>query len=376
MTPLLYTLGFIAYFLAFILVGRIIYEQLHVVIKKDFRIIYWIIISVLCIVLPACSMISYFTRIGGVIEVLGNIGFDILVFLLYLVIFGLFLKIILLILMKLIKKEFIQRKLNQFIILIISSFLSFSIIGYGIFALYNPIITKINAGKGDNSLKIICLSDIHYASFGSFIDISKMVQRINSQQADLVLFVGDVIDSDIDKIDQNDFITNVNKIESTYGVYAVTGNHELKYNTLDEIKNFYLKTNINLLLDEEIVIDEKIKLIGRIDESYLERKDLNEIKNDEIDLPLLVMDHQPQSYKESMQEGATFQISGHTHRGQLFPFQIPVSIFYRLMYKTWYIDGIYKKGDFTSYITRGYGAWGFQMRTNGRAEIVSVNFKY
>ena len=105
MTPLLYVLGFIAYFLAFILMGRIIYDQIHVVLKKDFRIIYWIITSVICIVFPLCSMISYFTRIGGFIEILGNIGFNILIFLLYLVIIGLLLKIILLILMKFIKKE-------------------------------------------------------------------------------------------------------------------------------------------------------------------------------------------------------------------------------------------------------------------------------
>ena len=375
MTTLLYILGFIAYFLAYVLVGRIIYNQLHIVIKKDFRIVYWIIITIIGIIFPLCSMISYFTRVGGIIEILGNIGFSILAFLLYLVLFGLILKIILLIMMKFIKKDIVQRKINQFIIFIVACVLSLSLTGYGFLALKMPSVTKINAGKGDNSLKIVCLSDIHYASFGSTLNISKMVKRINNLEPDIVLFIGDVIDSDIDKINKNDFITNVNNIKSTYGVFAITGNHELKYNTLEEIKNFYLKTNVRLLLDEEVVIDEKIKIIGRIDYSYPSRKELKEIVSS-IDLPYLVMDHQPQSYRESFKEGASFQISGHTHKGQLFPFQIPVSIFYRLMYKTWYIDGIYKKGDFTSYITRGYGAWGFQMRTNGRSEIVSVNFKY
>ena len=375
MTTLLYILGFIAYFLAYVLVGRIIYNQLYVVIKKDFRIVYWIIITLIGIIFPLCSMISYFTRVGGIIEILGNIGFSILAFLLYLVLFGLILKIILLIMMKFIKKDIVQRKINQFIIFIVACVLSLSLTGYGFLALKMPSVTKINAGKGDNSLKIVCLSDIHYASFGSTLNLTKMVKRINNLEPDIVLFIGDVIDSDIDKINKNDFITNVNNIKSTYGVFAITGNHELKYNTLEEIKDFYLKTNVRLLLDEEVVIDEKIKIIGRIDYSYPSRKELKEIVSS-IDLPYLVMDHQPQSYRESLKEGASFQISGHTHKGQLFPFQIPVSIFYRLMYKTWYIDGIYKKGDFTSYITRGYGAWGFQMRTNGRSEIVSVNFKY
>ncbi|MDY3890669.1 MAG: hypothetical protein SOZ70_06260, partial [Bacilli bacterium] len=109
MTTLLYILGFIAYFLAYVLVGRIIYNQLYVVIKKDFRIVYWIIITLIGIIFPLCSMISYFTRVGGIIEILGNIGFSILAFLLYLVLFGLILKIILLIMMKFIKKDIVQR---------------------------------------------------------------------------------------------------------------------------------------------------------------------------------------------------------------------------------------------------------------------------
>ena len=263
MTTLLYILGFIAYFLAYVLVGRIIYNQLYVVIKKDFRIVYWIIITLIGIIFPLCSMISYFTRVGGIIEILGNIGFNILAFLLYLVLFGLILKIILLIMMKFIKKDIVQRKINQFIIFIVACVLSLSLTGYGFLALKMPSVTKINAGKGNNSFKIVCLSDIHYASFGSTLNLTKMVKRINNLEPDIVLFIGDVIDSDIDKINKNDFITNVNNIKSTYGVFAITGNHELKYNTLEEIKDFYLKTNVRLLLDEEVVIDEKIKIIGK-----------------------------------------------------------------------------------------------------------------
>ena len=87
--------------------GRIIYNQLHIVIKKDFRIVYWIIITIIGIIFPLCSMISYFTRVGGIIEILGNKEFSILAFLLYLVLFGLILKIILLIMMKFIKKDIV-----------------------------------------------------------------------------------------------------------------------------------------------------------------------------------------------------------------------------------------------------------------------------
>ena len=369
MTPLLYVLGFIAYFLAFILMGRIIYDQIHVVLKKDFRIIYWIITSVICIVFPLCSMISYFTRIGGFIEILGNIGFNILIFLLYLVIIGLLLKIILLILMKFIKKEIVQRKINQFIILLIASFLSLTIIGYGVISLHNPVVTKINASKGDNSLNIICLSDIHYASFGSTLNLSKMVKRINSQQPDLVFLIGDVIDNDISKIDQEKFISSMNNIESKYGVYAVTGNHELKYNTLDEIKEFYSRTNIKLLLDEEVIINEKVALIGRIDESYLERKDLKEIKNDALNLPLIVMDHQPQSYKESLLEGASFHISGHTHRGQLFPANIITNAMYEVDY------GYYLNDKTHVIVSSGVGTWSMPMRIGSHCEIVNIKIK-
>ena len=80
-------------------------------------------------------------------------------------------------------------------------------------------------------------------------------------------------------------------------MYAVTGNHEFMQNSLQEIQEFYKGTNIHLLLDEEVIINDQLRVVGRIDYRG-GRKELETIISD-TNLPLIVLDHQPQFYKEA-----------------------------------------------------------------------------
>ena len=150
---------------------------------------------------------------------------------------------------------------------------------------------------------------------------------------------------------------------------------ELNYNSLDQIKKLYNKTNVRLLLDESVVINNEILVIGRIDKSYNNRLSLGQITNNNS-YPMIVLDHQPSLYKESFNIGAMLQLSGHTHNGQLFPMDIIVKLHGLLISDVPIGSGLYTKNNFSLLITKGYGVWGFPLRTTGRSEIIISDFYF
>ena len=79
-------------------------------------------------------------------------------------------------------------------------------------------------------------------------------------------------------------------------------------------------------------------------------------------LPIVVLDHQPVRLEEAQDAGVALQLSGHTHKGQIFPANLLVSAIYEKYY------GPYRKGETYYYITSGAGTWGPPVRTTGRPE--------
>jgi predicted MPP superfamily phosphohydrolase len=180
----------------------------------------------------------------------------------------------------------------------------------------------------------------------------------------------------------------MNEIHSTYGIYNISGNHEFEKNSLYDVSDFMkevevLSSNFHYLDNKAVNIDDKIVVVGRRDFIYNGKKNSrvsietilmrNNLENTK--LPIIVLDHQPQDYRNSIKAGATLQLSGHTHNGQIFPGNIILNIFERIQYNC-YSYGEYKENDFSMFITRGYGAWGFPLRTTGRSEILNINFLY
>ena len=125
-------------------------------------------------------------------------------------------------------------------------------------------------------------------------------------------------------------------------------------------------------------MDGTVTLVGRTDRtaarySGIERLDIAEIVSSSlpdgvsITRPVIVMDHQPIDLDESMEYGADLQLSGHTHRGQIFPFNFITASIYEKIY------GLFEKGSTSYYISSGAGVWGPPVRTVGRPEIVIIN---
>lgn len=225
-----------------------------------------------------------------------------------------------------------------------------------------------------SDFKIVMISDLHLGAVNSENRIEKMVQDINNLEPDLVCIAGDIFDNDYNAIHKPEEATALLKsITTTYGVYASLGNHD-GGETLNEMMNFLERSNIKLLNDQHVIIDESLVLVGRLDPSpiggfgNMSRKDLTEIlAQSDMKLPVVIIDHNPENIDEYGSE-VDLILSGHTHRGQIFP----GSLFTRAIFAVDY--GHYQKDSNSPHVvvTSGVGTWGMPMRVGTNCEIVNI----
>lgn len=235
---------------------------------------------------------------------------------------------------------------------------------------------SINKKAGKlNELNIAALSDIHLGTIIGRSHLSKIVEKVNETNPDIILIPGDIIDEDIGPVIKNNVGEILTGLKAKYGVYAVTGNHEY-IGGVSAAKKYLAEHNINLLNDEHILIDSSFYLIGREDLSIAQftsqrRKPLSEIvENVDKTFPLILLDHQPFKLEQAVDNGIDLQLSGHTHHGQLYPFNYITNMVYEL---SW---GYKKKGNTHIYVSCGAGGWGPPIRTNSRPEIVNIKLHF
>jgi uncharacterized protein len=228
---------------------------------------------------------------------------------------------------------------------------------------------------GEKTLKIAMASDIHLGTLVGKRGASRLVNMINGLHPDIILLAGDMVDEDLKPVIRRNLGETLKSLHAPLGVWAITGNHEYIGGAKDAVT--YLKEhNIKFLSDTAILVDGRFYLAGREDRdrsrfSGQPRKPLEEIMK-EIDrsYPLILMDHQPFQLSKTEKLGVDLQLSGHTHHGQIWPFNYITNAMYEL---SW---GYMKKGNTHFYVSSGFGTWGPPMRVGNRPEIVSINLHF
>ena len=242
-----------------------------------------------------------------------------------------------------------------------------------------PVVTKqeitINKSAGDiTSMRIAVVSDVH---LGYLIDrryAKRYVDLINEQKPDLILFVGDIIDAEMAPIINQKMQEEFLRLNPRFGIYSCTGNHEYRYEAETKIKWLNDIANIKMIRDSAVLIDSSFYIVGREDWVFAGRDSLKTIlekQNVDASLPIIVLNHTPNNLDEEMENGADIALYGHTHDGQIFPF----NIFTRLVFEV--SRGYKKKGDTNVYVSSGLGLSGPQYRIGTRSEIavLDVTFK-
>jgi uncharacterized protein len=241
----------------------------------------------------------------------------------------------------------------------------------------NPGFSKINldldkTGIKEKQLKIALVTDIHMGAIISNHRVKKMVRMLNQVDPDLILFAGDLVDHNPKPVIKRMMGEHFLDLKPKYGTYAVAGNHEFIGHPEISI-NYLEQYGISYLRDTMIKVGDAFYLAGRDDKDkprFSEgemRKPLNEIINKNTDeLPLILMDHQPVEYQMVREMGVDLMVSGHTHKGQFWPFNLITSLLYENHY------GLMNKGKTNYYTSSGFGTWGPPIRIGNRPEIVEI----
>lgn len=227
-------------------------------------------------------------------------------------------------------------------------------------------ISKKFPGK---NLKVVLVSDIHLGMMISNGKLERMVNLINRQNADLVLMAGDVFDEDLGPVIKNNMGDLLKKLEAKQGVFAILGNHEFYGNA--KVAEAYLKNHrITVLRDSVVQLENGITLIGREDITAERmygkpRKTLKEFLADvNTEQPVFLMDHQPYNLHKVAEYPIDLQVSGHTHNGQMWPFNYITGAIFEIS------KGYGKINNSHFFVSSGYGTWGPPIRTNSQSEIV------
>jgi predicted MPP superfamily phosphohydrolase len=164
------------------------------------------------------------------------------------------------------------------------------------------------------------------------------------------------------------------QLEAPHGVYAIPGNHEY-FSGINAAVDYMEKAGINVLRDSTIRVAEGYFLVGRDDRQGNafggKRQTLDSLmQNVDKSLPVIMLDHQPFALEEAEKNGVDLQLSGHTHHGQLFPFNFITKKVYEV---SW---GYKRKGNTHYYVSCGVGTWGPPVRVGHRPEIVIINLTF
>jgi uncharacterized protein len=225
------------------------------------------------------------------------------------------------------------------------------------------------------TLNIVAVSDIHLGTIICRARLEKIVEMINGLDPDLVLLPGDVVDEDLGPVIKQNLGETLRKITSRFGVIAITGNHEY-IGGVDEACRYLVDHGVTMLRDQTVRINESIYVVGREDRTLnrtggKKRKSLEELMASvERSLPVILLDHQPFRLEEAEAQGIDLQVSGHTHHGQLWPFNFITKRVYEL---SW---GYKRKGTTHIYVSCGVGTWGPPVRTGNRPEIVNIRLTF
>ena len=267
---------------------------------------------------------------------------------------------------------------------------------YGIFNARNIKVNEysvtVNKSCGsDKHLKAVLVADLHMGYAIGVDHITNMVEKINQQDADIVIIAGDIFDNSYDGMDDPEGIkAQLKSIKSKYGVYAVYGNHDIDEKILmgftfdwggkqlhnEKMTNFMKECNIKLINDESVLINDEFYLVGRRDTDKPgtedgTRTEISELTKDlDKTKPIFVLSYEPDELQKTADAGADIDFSGHTHDGQLFPGNLTIGLFWENP------CGMIKKDNMYSIVTSGVGVYGTFMRVGTDAEICSVDIDF
>jgi hypothetical protein len=225
-------------------------------------------------------------------------------------------------------------------------------------------------------LRIVTFSDGHLSATYGGRRFERVVETVNAQRPDVVAIVGDLVDGEVDELRED--VAPLADLVSAQGVFFVTGNHEYFVDTAAWLR--HLPTlGVDVLRNERVPIRRggaSVDLAG-IDDRTAARSgvpghgaDLDAaLDGRDDDVPVVLLAHQPVQVERARAAGVDLQLSGHTHGGQLWPFD------YAVLLDQPAVEGWSTHGGTQLYVTSGAGYWGPPMRVGARPEVTVIELQ-
>ena len=323
-----------------------------------------ILVGIFCVALLFMNFGRKFDNIPlSIAQAAYEIGTSSVIVLLYLVI--LFLVLDLGRLVRLVPKAFLYH--NGYVSLGLF-LLIFGLFLYGNLHYYNKVRVPLQLKSLKplpREYKLVMLSDLHLGYHNPRRELARWVDLVNAEHPGFILIAGDIIDGSMRPLIEERMSEEFHRLNAP--IYACLGNHEF-YAGHPESKQFYQDAGIHLLIDETAVIDSCIVIVGRDDRSNMRRKPIKDLM-DNKNLYSIVLDHQPYNLDRAEAAGVDFQLSGHTHRGQVWPISWITDRIYEC---SW---GSHQRGNTWFYISSGIGIWGGKFRIGTQSEYVVATLR-
>ena len=226
--------------------------------------------------------------------------------------------------------------------------------------------------KAASGYSIVQLTDVHVGPTIGKGFVESVVREANRLAADMIVITGDLVDGTVEQL--RELVEPLRGLKAKDGVYFVTGNHEY-YSGAHAWIHELRRLGTRVLLNEHVVLDHdgaKLAVAGVTDYSahHFDPSHKSDphaaVKGAPTGAPKVLLAHQPRSASSAADAGYDLQLSGHTHGGQFWPW----NLFVRLQQP--FTAGLNRLGGMWIYINRGTGYWGPPMRFGVPSEITLI----
>ena len=240
------------------------------------------------------------------------------------------------------------------------------------------VINDSNIPTSYDGLKIVHFSDLHYTRIITKERVNKLIEEINLINPDIVVFTGDLVDTDktLTEDDKDFLIEALSNINSTYGKYAIYGNHDIANNS-ENIIDIYNKSDFKILDNNYDIIysknNDKI-FIGGLNSVSHELEDIDKVmsyydSNDSSNTYNIILLHEP-DYADNIinnYDNINLILAGHSHGGQV---RLPIiGPLYTPKNGHKYVKGYYDLNGTSLYVTSGIGVSRYNFRLFNKPEI-------
>jgi predicted MPP superfamily phosphohydrolase len=239
------------------------------------------------------------------------------------------------------------------------------------------LVSKRKSSSKEETIKFVQISDLHVGPTIREHLIEGIIKEIKELSPDILFLTGDLIDGIPDEKMMN-VLKPFGDLEVPFGKYFVSGNHEF-YWGIERWKKAYLSLGLQDLDNANKVLhikNKKILLTGIQDRTRrffrkekIELEDIiDKAPTDDFNYKIFV-NHRPERYGIAERNGYDLQLSGHTHGGQFFPWNLVINMIYR------YPKGLYDHKRMKIYVNPGTGYWGPPNRLGVPNEVTFFSLK-